>query len=340
MFTSLDMSSIIKAFVQRITMSTKFNSIRPTQFGSEDILREHDGRLYNGVQGDYALPADQEEIQRLNSQHKALTMASTITKRPIIIKYRITGTRIQSSLLAQSSPRVLDVGCGTGIWSIQVGEKLPQVSVTGVDLVSIHPPTYPSNVNFEKLDILQEFPDGWEGSFDLVHARYLIAGIRDFSLLLSRLTKLLKPNGHLVVVEPQARFRTVDNDIKEVCPMTSRISAVVCDAMLKLGIDPIPGKKVSTYLQENLNLEYDEVETKTLDMPLSPWSDDPRLHQIGQAHLPNSLSLPGAFRRLTVGSGIITEKWYDELTKGCQEEMIKAEGKLVLPVWLIWAKKK
>ncbi|WWC97769.1 hypothetical protein V866_004655 [Kwoniella sp. B9012] len=287
-------------------MSTKLECVRPTQFGIENSLKEHDGRLYNGVQDDYALPADQEEIQRLNSQHKALTMAS----------------------------------CGTGIWSIQVGEVIPQASVTGVDLVSIHPPNYPSNVNFEKFDILQEFPDGWEGSFDLVHARCLIAGIRDFSLLLSRLTKLLKPNGHLIVVEPQARFSTVDNDIKQVCPKTSSISAVVCDAMLKIGIDPIPGMKVSTYLQQNLNLEYDEVETQTLAMPLSPWSDDPRLHQIGQAHLPNSLSLPGAFRRLTVGSGIITEQEYDELTKGCQEEMIKAEGKLVLPVWLIWAKKK
>ncbi|WWC64273.1 uncharacterized protein I303_106883 [Kwoniella dejecticola CBS 10117] len=307
-------------------MSAQVES-RPVEVMTQN-LKEHDGRLYNDVQDDYALPADQEEIDRLNSQHRALTMLyDSLIPEPI-----------KASLVEQTNPRILDVGCGTGIWSIEVAEEIPTASVIGVDLVSIHPKSYPSNVLFQKLDILESFPEGWEGSFDLVHARYLIAGIRDFSLLLSRLTKLLKPNGHLIIMEPQALWNTVNDDIHKTCPSTAQISKIVYDAMLKLGIDPIPGKRVSEHLKANV--QYDQVETITKDLPLSPWSSDPRMKEIGQAHLPVTLTLPGAFRRLTLSSGLIDEEAYDKLVRGSQEEVRKAEGQLIFPVWLIWARKK
>ncbi|WWC73334.1 uncharacterized protein I206_107301 [Kwoniella pini CBS 10737] len=291
-------------------------------------LKEHEGRLYNDVQANYALPADQEEIDRLNSQHRALTMLyGAVIPEPI-----------KANLIEKTKPRILDVGCGTGIWSIEVGEEIPKASIIGVDLVSIHPKNYPSNVSFEKFDILEDFPTSWQGSFDLIHARYLIAGIRDFEGLLSRLYKLLKPNEYLIIMEPQAIWNTANNDFQITCPNTAKICKIVYDTMIKLGIDPIPGQRVSEYIRSNARFE--DVKTITLDLPLSPWSSDPRLKAIGQAHLPVTLSLPGAFRRLTLGSGLIDEKEYDEYTINSKEEIKRAEGQLIFPVWMISAKRK
>ncbi|WRT68824.1 uncharacterized protein IL334_005804 [Kwoniella shivajii] len=290
-------------------------------------FEEHDGRLYNGVQENYQLPADKEEIIRLNSQHRALTM--------------LFGSLIPSAIVEniekQTKPRILDVGCGTGIWSIEVALKYPQAFVTGVDLVSIHPSNHSSNVEFVKLDILDSFPEGWEGSFDLIHARYLIAGIRDFALLVSSLTKLLSPNGHLLIIEPQALYRTASQEIEEACPATAKYVALVNQAMAKLQIDPNPGKTISEYLQSDGR--YDQVVTRSFDMPLSPWSKDLTLKEVGQAHLPVSLSLPGAFRRIVLSTEVTTADIYDRLTVESREEIDSGKGELSLPVWMTFASK-
>ena len=39
-------------------------------------------------------------------------------------------------------PRVLDVGTGTGIWAIEMGEQYPDSEVYGVDLSPVQPSWY------------------------------------------------------------------------------------------------------------------------------------------------------------------------------------------------------
>jgi ubiquinone/menaquinone biosynthesis C-methylase UbiE len=44
--------------------------------------------------------------------------------------------------------RVLDVGTGTGIWCIQMGDMYPSADILGIDISPIQPREVPLNVRF------------------------------------------------------------------------------------------------------------------------------------------------------------------------------------------------
>ncbi|HKD75626.1 MAG TPA: methyltransferase domain-containing protein, partial [Ktedonobacterales bacterium] len=71
-------------------------------------------------QGPYALPNDLGEAKRLDLQHYILRQI------------------LQSNTVAPiSNPRrILDAGCGTGRWAIEIARQFPQAEVVGVDIVA------------------------------------------------------------------------------------------------------------------------------------------------------------------------------------------------------------
>ncbi|KKY18340.1 putative phosphoethanolamine n [Phaeomoniella chlamydospora] len=53
--------------------------------------------------------------------------------------------------------KILDVGTGTGIWAIEMGDEYPSAEVIGTDLSPIQPGWVPPNVRFEIDDATQEW---------------------------------------------------------------------------------------------------------------------------------------------------------------------------------------
>jgi cyclopropane fatty-acyl-phospholipid synthase-like methyltransferase len=95
---------------------------------------------------------------------------------------------------------ILDLGTGSGIWCIEMGELYPSAEVTGVDLSANMPNWVPPNVSFEvsvnllpasaclyRLTIRQveDIEEPWTFSrpFDYIHARYLANAIKDWPKL-------------------------------------------------------------------------------------------------------------------------------------------------------------
>lgn len=99
---------------------------------------------------------------------------------------------------------VLDIGCGNGAYISQISNYFPEKSYTGIDispeLIEIAQTQHTkNNVQFLHKN-LQEFkPDQ---QFDLIIMRLIVQHLSDFATVLSMTSKLLKPGGALLIIEP------------------------------------------------------------------------------------------------------------------------------------------
>ncbi len=85
------------------------------------------GRRYHAYrEGSYHLPNDENEQDRLNLQHHLCRIA-------------LNGRLYLCPLPKDEIHDVLDVGCGTGLWCIDVADELPHAQVLGFDLRYVLP---------------------------------------------------------------------------------------------------------------------------------------------------------------------------------------------------------
>ena len=125
------------------------------QSGEVNTWKYENGRRY-ATTGHYYLPNDEPEIQRLKEQHWLLTQVKggELHKAPLPLK--------------KDGAKVLDIGCGSGIWCTQMAEFYPDAEIAGMDLSNIQPEDKPSNVEWIVHDMEKEWPFP-EQHFDFVH---------------------------------------------------------------------------------------------------------------------------------------------------------------------------
>ncbi|CAG8498734.1 7173_t:CDS:2 [Ambispora gerdemannii] len=105
---------------------------------------------------------------------------------------------------------VLDSGCGPGTWLIEMAEKYPAVTFTGVDISRTFPykRQRPHNTEFSQCDIL----DGLhylDATFDFVHQRAMCDAFTKQQWeekVIKELTRVTKPGGWLECVEAEVGF--------------------------------------------------------------------------------------------------------------------------------------
>ncbi|KAJ7264895.1 hypothetical protein B0H12DRAFT_1101339 [Mycena haematopus] len=114
----------------------------------------------------YQLPTDEKERERLGLQHQVWSIVSGGLNVPEL------KDEINVLLAARDGPppAVLDVGCGSASWTIEMGRSYPQAQILGVDLAIDHNPHAPPNVQFKQLDITQGLPPT-DGGYAIIHAR-------------------------------------------------------------------------------------------------------------------------------------------------------------------------
>jgi len=173
---------------------------------------------------------------------------------------------------------ILDLGTGTGIWAIDMGDQYPSAKVIGTDLSPIQPSWVPPNVIFEVDDAASDwtFP---ESHFDFIHARTLGGGIRDWPTLLARCFKHVKPGGKIEITEGRAVYLCDDDTLPKDSAMAKWLAELhrTGELMgLKLDfIEDIPGMLrdagfVDTNLLNNI-------------VPLGTWPKSRKLKELGAA---------------------------------------------------------
>ena len=137
------------------------------------------GRRYASTDlGNYYMPNDEPEIQRLNQQHWILTQV----KGGALHKAPMPTPKDGQQL------KILDVGCGSGIWCIQMAEDYPDAKIVGMDVSPIQPKNKPEHVEWVLLDMEKEWPFP-DDEFDLVHLSLVHGCVSDWDAMMAKMAR-------------------------------------------------------------------------------------------------------------------------------------------------------
>ncbi|KAK7728463.1 hypothetical protein SLS57_002351 [Botryosphaeria dothidea] len=150
------------------------------------MYRYENGRRYHAYRdGAYYQPNDDRQAKAGSIEHHVwlLTLRDALFLAPL-----------------QDPQRVLDVGTGTGLWAVDMGDRYPSCEVVGTDLSPTQVPYAPPNVRFEIDDCCSEWTYP-ENSFDLIHVRGLTGSVGSWPKFYQECLKHLRPNGYLEQLE-------------------------------------------------------------------------------------------------------------------------------------------
>jgi ubiquinone/menaquinone biosynthesis C-methylase UbiE len=136
---------------------------------------------------DYVLPCSESESERLERQARLYG-----------------GTGFLEPFLAARPGAVLEVGCGTGVFTRHVGAQLPDSRVVGLDmdegrLAFARARNVAPNVRYQAADLLHlPFEDG---RFDLVFCRFVLVHVPDPTQALREMARVTRPGGVVVAYD-------------------------------------------------------------------------------------------------------------------------------------------
>ncbi|ATY66007.1 SAM domain [Cordyceps militaris] len=256
-----------------------------TSIDTDILLGElGEGRQTYAVYGkkEYGFPMDTQELERLDICH--IKYFALLDKKHFL-----------SPIDEEYNPqRILDLGCGTGTWCIDVADMFPSALVVGVDKAATQPNFVPPNCTFEIDDIEEEWT--WqEGTADFIFARDLILSIRDFPRLIEQSYKHLKPGGwaefHCVTGVLHCDDGSVPNG-----SALQQFSSMLRDSCIKYGT---PVDDPTRWRQQFQDAGFDAVAEEVLKLPCGPWAADARLRLLGGWEQRNLLdNLEGMVMRL------------------------------------------
>ncbi|KAK1855538.1 methyltransferase domain-containing protein [Colletotrichum chrysophilum] len=102
------------------------------------------GRRYHAYRdGRYPIPNDETEQNREDMKHAMVL--------------ELSDGKLFHAPIGDHPQKIIDLGTGTGIWAMEVGDQYPGAEVTGADLSPIQPDWIPPNVRF----IVDDVEDEW-----------------------------------------------------------------------------------------------------------------------------------------------------------------------------------
>ncbi|KIW61226.1 hypothetical protein PV05_01377 [Exophiala xenobiotica] len=172
------------------------------------------GREYGTFRrGQYMLPHDRKEAERLD-------LMDTMIKKTRPPATRLT--QVQKELLKKPASalgervRILDLGCGTGVWMNQMADFLPDAEFVGVDIHYQGPELLPPNVGIRAP---WDYEGPWalgEKSWDLIHLQLGLGSVSDWPGLYRKIRRHLIPGkGIFESVEIDFQPRCDDGTLKK-----------------------------------------------------------------------------------------------------------------------------
>ncbi|KAF4457399.1 hypothetical protein F53441_672 [Fusarium austroafricanum] len=229
--------------------------------------RTINGRTYHSERGNAAYwgSNDERQSEAMDIAHHMFTLSQD--------------GELHLAPLNNDIQKVLDVGCGTGIWAIDFADKFPGCEVIGTDISPIQPSWVPPNVKFEIEDFTQDWtfaPD----SFDYVHMRYLVGCVPNWDSLFEQAYKVVKPGGWVETFEASPHIVSDDGTVKPDSAL-AQWGPIFIEASKKIG-------NTFTVIADDLQKPgmekagFTDIKVWESKMPLNPFPKDPKLKEVGQ----------------------------------------------------------
>ncbi|KAJ6439791.1 cmp-sialic acid transporter [Purpureocillium lavendulum] len=230
------------------------------------------GRRYHAYrEGQYVLPNDDQEQERLDLQHHIWRL--------------LLGGRLYTAQLPPPSTnpnlRILDLGTGTGIWAIDMADEFPSAEVAGVDLSPIQPEWVPNNCRFHVDDYEDEWTYRDDEKFDYIHGRALSGTSADWDRFYKQALRNLKPGAVMEMQEYDAWIFS-DDDSCDRAPWTMEWVNKLDDA------SKMYGKQINVarhHKQWMKDAGFEDVREVIHRIPIGPWAKDPALKELGRFEL-------------------------------------------------------
>ncbi|KAL4077513.1 S-adenosyl-L-methionine-dependent methyltransferase [Scleroderma citrinum] len=332
-----------------VDFSMRSPSPAPSVFSMTSSLRaqayiKEFGRDLNNYSDVYRLPADEEELERLDRQYEMFCK--------VMGKY----SPLLPEVLADDGfqvKTVLDLGCGSGSWIMDVARDFPHCSAVAVDLVPMQSVHMPPNCRSEVDDInlgLEHF----YGDFNVVHVGFIASGIRDYHTMIDQISHVLRPGGLIDITETPFYLFGPDKqpliypDGTFAPPWIALWLSYAVKAVKARGGDIDATVRIHEWISSHPTFE--DVVVRDIWMPASPflkgddpgtkfWNeiaatlrDDVKVRLIFQAFMKSG-------RPLLLGYGL-SEEFVDTMQQRAYEELDEAKIPLYAHITNVYARKR
>ncbi|KAF4621959.1 hypothetical protein G7Y89_g14385 [Cudoniella acicularis] len=226
-----------------------------------DFTFENGRRYHKFREGAYNFPNDDSEQEREDMKHAMMVNLCQ---------------QLHFAPIGPNPQNILDMGTGTGVWAIEMGDLYPGSSVLGVDLSPIQPEWVPPNVKFMVDDV--ESP--WLkplNYYDYVHARHTVMAIKDWPKLMRRALEHLKPGGWFELQEihhyPQCHDGSMPVD-----HLVAQYWSLVIEALSNLGVNFNATLLLADMMRD---AGFTNITTRVFHVPIGVWPKNKILKMVG-----------------------------------------------------------
>ncbi|CAO3686066.1 unnamed protein product [Rhizopus stolonifer] len=200
----------------------------------------------------YWLPKDENEQQRLTVQHLAL---KELYDGNVL-------SSIRNSLDFEKGISILDVGCGSGIWIMDMITEYPHCTYQGCDIVDTTNKVLKiSQFTFNYGNVFKGLPYA-DNTFDYVNMRLLIFALRkkEWPQAIKELVRVTKPKGMIQLTET---ILTLIDGEPQIHHAVKAALIAVCKSREQ---NPKIAKDLESILEKNEKVKIIQLDARTCNM--------------------------------------------------------------------------